>query len=397
MSAGSPSPRTELVPASVRPAYPPAVLYLDHAATTPMRPEVWDAMAPFVDDAYGNPSGLHAVSQRAKNALEEAREEVAHLIGARPQEIVFTGGGTESDNLAIKGRVLRGDITGGVVTVATEHEAVLESAEFVAKLGAPLAIVGVDRQGRVDPEELADAVDETTAVVSVMTANNETGAVQPIRETVAAVRRKSDVPVHTDAVQAFVSEPLLVDDLGIDLLTLAAHKFGGPKGVGLLYVRTGIELEPALHGGGQEMGRRSGTHNVAGTVGMATAMRLADDDRHRFRSTVAAERDDFESALFGTIPGLMITSTEHRLIQHSHIRIPGHRNETMLIRLDQAGVAAAAGSACQSGALDTSHVLEAMGFSAEEAQESYRFTFGWTTRPGDGKAAAAEVLHQVTT
>ena len=238
---------------------------------------------------------------------------------------------------------------------------------------------------------------DSTAVVSVMAANNETGTLQPLRETVAAVRRRSNVPIHTDAVQCFVSEPILVDDLGVDMLTLAAHKFGGPKGVGILYVRSGVELEPVLHGGGQEMGRRSGTHNVAGAVGMALAMELAENDRHRFRSTVSAERDDFEDALFNSIPGVTVNAAPERLVQHSHVRLPGQRNETLLVRLDQAGVAAAAGSACQSGALETSHVLAAMGFTEDEAAECFRFSFGWTTRPGDGKAAAAEILHLVST
>lgn len=363
------------------------MLYLDHAATTPMRPAVWEAMEPFVTDTFGNSSGSHGVSRRAKNALEEAREVIAGLIGARPQEIVFTSGGTEADNLAIKGPALssRG---GGVVTTAIEHEAVLESAHFLASLGKPVTLVAPGSNGSVEPDRFVAAITSDTAVASVMVANNETGAVLPVTEIADAIRAANPgVLVHTDAVQAFNSQDLNVDELGVDLLSLAAHKFGGPRGVGLLYVRAGTVLEPVLHGGGQELGMRSGTHNVMGAVGMAVAAQIAVLDRAHFRARVAAERDAFEARL-GERLGATPTIVGDRLPQHAHLRFPKRTNETMLIQLDQGGVAGSAGSACQSGAVTPSHVLTAMGMSPAEAAECLRFSFGWTTEPGDGLRGA---------
>ncbi|HEY5579297.1 MAG TPA: cysteine desulfurase family protein [Acidimicrobiia bacterium] len=370
------------------------MLYLDHAATTPMRPRVWEAMAPFASETFGNSSGIHEVSRRAKNALEEARETAADLIGAGPKEIVFTSGGTEADNLAVKGTALSGAGPSGIVVSSVEHEAVLESARFCARLGHLVAVAQVDDQGRVDPASVAELIEDSTVLVSVMAANNETGVIEPVREVVHAVReRMSSVTVHTDAVQAFISEDLDVSDLGVDLLSLAAHKFGGPKGIGLLFVREGTRLEPVAHGGGHELGRRSGTHNVMGAVGMAAAMTEAVKDRDRFRSDVGEARRRFESALTRVLPDLRINAPlDNRLVQHSHVRIPGVRNETVLIRLDRNGVAASSASACQSGANTVSHVLRAMGFSDEEARQCLRFTFGWTTRPDEGEEAARIVL-----
>lgn len=371
------------------------MLYVDHAATTPMRPEVAGAMRPFQDEIFGNPSGVHEISRRAKDALEEARERIAHVLGCAPLEVVFTGGGTESDNLAVKGAALASSRRGGVVTVATEHEAVLRSAEFLERLGCPVTIVGVDEWGVVDPEAVAAAVTDETAVVSVMWANNETGVVQPVAEVAAAVREASGkAVVHTDAVQAAVSEEVTAAE--VDLLTVAAHKLGGPKGVGALVVRSGIPLEPVVHGGGQELGRRSGTHNVAGAVGLATALELAVADRDRFRRDVGEARRRFEERLAEKVLGVVINAPkDRRLVQHSHVRIPGIRNETVLIRLDRAGVAASAGSACQSGASSPSHVLTAMGLTPQQSRECLRFSFGWTTRPEDGDELADAVVAAV--
>lgn len=371
------------------------MLYVDHAATTPMRPEVAEAMRPYEGDMFGNPSGVHGIARRAKDALEEARERVAQLLGCEPLEVVFTGGGTESDNLAVKGAALASGRRGGVVTVATEHEAVLQSAEFLSRLGCPVTIVDVDENGLVAPEAVAAAVTDETAVVSVMWANNETGVIQPVSEVAAAVRRISgSVVVHTDAVQAAVSEDVTAD--GLDLLTIAGHKLGGPKGVGALIVRSGVPLEPVIHGGGQELGRRSGTHNVAGAVGLATALETAVADRDRFRRDVGEARRRFEERLTSKLADVVINAPEdRRLVQHSHVRIPGIRNETVLIRLDRAGVAASAGSACQSGASSPSHVLTAMGMTPEQARECLRFSFGWTTRPEDGDELADAVVAAV--
>ena len=367
------------------------MLYLDHAATTPVRPAVAEAMAPFLGARFGNSSGVHGISRRAKNVLEEAREQAAALIRARPQEIVFTGGGTEADNLAIKGVALAGGNRGGVVTAGTEHEAVLETADFLARFGCPTRLVGIDSRGLIDPTEVAAVVTVETAVVSVMAANNETGTIQPLQPLVAAAKAANpQVLFHTDAVQAFAALDLDVDELGVDLLSLAAHKFGGPQGVGLLYVRSGVVLEPVLHGGGQELGRRSGTHNVAGAVGMAKAMEVAAADRDRFRRDTTEARRRFEAKLSDraerTVP------EDLALPQHSHLRFAQIRNETLLVLLDGLGVAASAGSACASGAATVSHVLEAMGLAPEQARRSLRFSFGWTSSVPEAEEAAELVL-----
>jgi len=370
------------------------MLYLDHAATAPIRPRVWEEISALADRGWGNPTGFHASARAAKNALEEARERVAALLGCRPLEVVFTGGGTESDNLAVKGAALAGGERRGVVTSAVEHEAVLSSARFLEDWGCPVTRVGVDRDGLVDPSEAAAAVTPDTAVISVMAANNETGARQPVRKITEAVRDRAGCRalVHTDAVQAFISTELRVEDLGVDLMSLAAHKFGGPTGVGVLYVREGVALEPVAHGGGQELGRRSGSHNVLGAVGTALAMELAAADRERFHRDVREARHRFETALTEGVPGLAITSRSARTIQHSHVRFPGVANQTLLVRLDRLGLAASAGSSCQSGAAQVSHVLSAMGIPDSEARSSVRFSFGWTTRPSDGDLAAGLTL-----
>jgi len=373
------------------------MLYLDHAATTPLRPEARRAMEPFLGDRFGNPSGMHAAARAAKNALEEARERVAAVLGAgHPLDVVFTGGGTESDNLGVAGPVLADAAGRGAVVSAVEHEAVIETARFLARLGRPVREIPVDGDGIVAPEAAAAAVGADTAVVSVMAANNETGARQPVAEIAAAVRAAAPgVLVHTDAVQAAVSEEVTMQGLGVDLLTVASHKVGGPKGVGALVAGRGLLLEPVLHGGGQESGRRSGTHDVAGIVGFAAALEAAAADRERMRADVGEARAGFEAVLQAAIPGIVLTAPGRRLVQHCHVRLPGIDAATLLIRLDAAGVAASAGSACQSGAVGGSHVLAAMGITGPEARSHLRFSFGWTTRPEDGPAAAAAVVAAV--
>ncbi len=366
------------------------MLYLDHAATAPMRPEAWEAMEEF-RSAFGNPAGVHTVSRAAKHGLEAAREQAAELLGAaRPTEIVFTAGGTEADNLAVTGAALADGDPGSVVVTAVEHKAVLESAAFLERLGGRVTRLPVDADGLIDPAAAAGAVEGATAVVSVMLANNETGALQPVTEVAEAVHAANpNTRVHTDAVQAFISEEVDVGSLGVDLLSLAAHKFGGPKGVGLLYVREGVRLEPVVHGGSQELGRRAGTQNPMGAAGMVAAMAATVADRTDFRRRVQAARDGFEARLAEVIPRLRVNGPlDRRLVQHSHLGFPGHRSETLLIRFDQAGLAAAAGSACQSGAVEVSHVLAAMGMGETEAAEAVRFSFGWTTAPGDAELAA---------
>lgn len=285
----------------------------------------------------------------------------------------------------------------GVVTLVTEHEAVLESADFLKRHGFAISLVGVDCDGTVDVEALLESVSEDTAVVSVMIVNNETGVIQDIPR----IARELEVAqpgalMHTDAVQAFACEDIDVSRLGVDLMSITAHKLGGPKGFGLLYVREGVALEAVLHGGGQELGRRSGTHDVAGAVGMAEAMELASGERAWFRDEIGRVRDLFEERLFAGIEGLVRNSPEvGRSPHHSNLRIPGVRNETLLMRLDRAGVAASAGSACQSGAATVSHVLEGMGLTAEEARESLRFSFGWTTTWAEAEEAADLVVDLV--
>lgn len=366
------------------------MLYLDHAASSPLRPEVWAAMEPFRLDVYGNPSGSHAISRSAKNALEDSRDLAASLINADPSEIVFTGGGSEADNLAIKGRAFSGGRRGAIITSPTEHDAVLMSTEYCHSFGSAVTYAKVTTDGLVDPAEVASHVTADTAVVSIMMGNNETGVRMPVEEVAAAVKAAHPAAiVHTDAVQGYVSERVDVDALGVDLLSLAAHKFGGPKGVGFLYVRSGTPLAPLVHGGGQELGRRSGTHNVMAVVGMAAAMAALEDDRAAFRSRVMGERDAFEATLAGLIPDLVVTGAgAARMVQTSHVRIPGVRNEMLLVRLDRAGLAASAASACQSGAATVSHVLEAMGMSPALARECLRFSFGWSTAEGEGARAA---------
>ena len=373
------------------------MLYLDHAASSPLRPQAREAMAPFQDWEYGNPSGGHGIARRAKNALEDARDLVADLLNARPIEIVFTGGGTEADNLAVKGPALVGGSRGGIVTSPIEHDAVLAGARFAASLGCRVSLVKVDGDGLVDPDEVVSHLTPETAVVSIMMGNNETGVREPVEAVVRAVKEaQGSVMVHTDAVQGYVSERIDVQALGVDLLSLAAHKFGGPKGVGLLYVRSGTRLEPLIHGGGQEMGRRSGTHNVMAIVGMAAAMQSLESEREDFTARVSEEKDDFEATLAGLIPGLVVTAAGvPRMVQTSHLRIPGIRNEVLLARLDLAGVAASAASACQSGAATVSHVLEGMGMTPAEARECLRVSFGWSSARGEGAASARLVAREV--
>jgi cysteine desulfurase len=362
------------------------MLYLDHAATTPMRPEVADAMAPYLGERFGNPSGIHATARQAKNSIEEARERIAASIGAtKTLEIVFTGGGTEADNLAVTGSAIGG--AGSVITTAVEHPAVLESVRFLSRVGHDVTVVPVDHAGRVSPDAVANAVDSGTAVVSAMTANNETGVIQPVAEIARLVRSVNDrVLVHTDAVQAFGSLPVAAGRGGPDLISVSAHKIGGPQGVGFLYVRDGVQLEPVIHGGGQELGRRSGTHNVAGIVGLAVAVELAVAGRSDYRVRVGAARDRFEQDLRLRTNVKVTAAGADRLVSHAHLRFPGIKAETLLVRLDFAGVAAAAGAACHSGAIQESHVLAAMGVDSRAASESIRFSFG----RGDDAAAGAE-------
>jgi cysteine desulfurase len=368
-------------------------MYLDHAATTTLRPEALMALEDAMQRTNGNASGTHAVARQAKNALEEARERAATLLGAdRPHEIVFTSGGTEADNLAVVGAALASG-RDGVVVSAIEHKAVLEPARALTRFGFNIAEVLPDASGVVSADDVAAVTTEATAVVSVMAANNEIGTLEPVRAIAERARMAAPgVVVHTDAVQAFVGSDLTVGSTGVDLISLSAHKFGGPKGIGLLYVAPGTQLDPILRGGGHEAGRRPGTSNVAGAVAMVAAMDAAVGDRERFAMVVGGERDAFETYLTEMVPDVVVNGSRARRMPHfSHVRFVGRSAETLLILMDQAGVYAAAGSACQSGALEPSHVLTAMGMTDAEAAECVRFTFGWDTTGGDGRAAAEAV------
>ena len=355
--------------------------YLDNAATTPMRPEAVAAMLPYLTEHFGNPSGSHAVSRAARAAIDEARDVVAAALGARPGEVVFTGGGTEADNLALAGVCARRP--GRVVCSAVEHHAVLHTATH---LGG--RVVAVDHDGVIDLDALATALTEDgggVSVVSVMLANNEVGTIQPLGAVVDCVRRLAPgAVVHTDAVQAFPWLDVADMAADADLIAISGHKFGGPKGVGALIVRDGVDLASLVHGGGQERDRRSGTHNVAGIVGLAAAARATVDSRDTDVARAGALRDRLLDGLLAAIPDARETGDRSRKIAGNvHLRIPGVESEALLVLLDDLGVCASAGSACASGAIEPSHVLVAMGVPEAEALSSVRLSIGPTTTEDD--------------
>ncbi|RKY61268.1 MAG: cysteine desulfurase NifS [Candidatus Latescibacterota bacterium] len=356
-------------------------IYLDYAATTPVHPEVVQAMLPYLTERYGNPSSIHSFGQEARAAVEEAREKVASLIGARPDEIVFTGGGTEADNFALKGvaYALRGK-GDHIVTSSVEHHAVLEVCKFLEKEGSYLP---VDRYGMVDPEDVRRAITERTVLVSVMHANNEVGTVQPIAE-ISEIAHERGVYFHTDAVQTAGHIPVDVDELGVDLLSMSAHKLYGPKGVGALYIRKGTRIASFVHGGEQERGRRAGTENVPGIVGFGKAAELAESEREAEAARLSELRDRLIEGILERIDYVHLNGhPTRRLPNNVHISVEFVEGESMLLNLDLEGIAASTGSACSSGSLEPSHVLLAMGLSHELAHGSLRFTMGRWTAAGD--------------
>jgi cysteine desulfurase len=365
------------------------VAYLDHAATTPMRPEAVAAMLPFLTDRFGNPSGAHRVARAARQALDEAREVVAAALGAASSEVVFTSGGTEADNLAIAGAAACRP--GAVVCTAVEHHAVLHACRA---LGG--RVVPVRQDGIVDLDALAATLGELggeVSVVSVMLANNEVGVVQPLEEVAAVVRKLAPRAVlHTDAVQAFPWLDVARLAECADLVAVSAHKFGGPKGVGALVVRHGAALRPILHGGGQERDLRSGTHNVAGIVGMAAAAEATVATRDQTVARVRRLRDRLADGLLAAVPGAVETGDRSvKVAGNCHLRFPGVEAEALLVLLDEQGVCASAGSACASGALEPSHVLLAMGLSPDEASGSVRLSLGWCSEDEDVDRALVAV------
>lgn len=356
-------------------------IYLDHAATTPLRPEVKEAMAPYLDDRFGNPSSIHAWGREARAALEEARERVAAAVGAARREIIFTGGGTEADNLAVLGRwrVTRRSLgSAAVVCSAVEHKAVLNAVLQAGEEGAQVVILGVDGDGRLELGALEEVLPLRPAVVSVMWGNNEVGTIQPVPE--AAGRcRAAGVVFHTDAVQAFGRLRVRVDEVPLDLLSLSAHKLGGPKGIGALYVRAGVQLEPLTHGGGQESGMRPGTQNVPAAVGFARAAELAVEELERNVAHYRALRDRLEAGLRERIPDLVVNAGGAPRLPHLlNVSLPGVDQEMVLVSLDLEGVAVSSGSACQSGTVEPSAVLMAMG-RAQPGEASLRLSLGLAT------------------
>jgi cysteine desulfurase len=355
------------------------MIYLDHSATTPVDPRVVEAMAPFWTEFYGNPSSVYGLGRRAAAALEDARRTVARILNCQPAEIVFTSCGTESDNLAVRGVGLAAAAKGKrhVITTPVEHHAVLHTvSDLVEHFDMEVTHVPVDRTGLVDPADVEAAIRPDTALISVMLANNEVGTVEPVAE-IGSIARRHGVPFHTDAVQAAASLPLDVEALNVDLLALSAHKFHGPKGVGLLYVRKGTRLGPVQTGGSQERGRRAGTENVPYIVGMARALELADQDRPEKTAHLLALRERLRAGILDQIPDVELTG-------HPSLRLPGHLSlivhgteaQSLLIALDMAGIAASSGSACAVGSPTPSGVLRAMGFGPEESLGALRLTLG---------------------
>ena len=357
------------------------MIYLDYNATTPCDPRVVEAMLPFFREHFGNPSSLHRFGQEARQMVEKARSVIARSIGARDEEIVFTSGGTESNNLAIRGVAQALRKKGNhLVTSSIEHHAVLNVFRALEKEGFVVTYLPVDREGLVHPEDLKKALRPETILVSIMHANNETGVIEPIEELSRVVREHGAV-FHTDAVQTVGKIPIWVDDLGVDLLSASAHKFYGPKGVGFLYIRKGTRLVPQILGGHHERGRRAGTENVPGIVGMAKALEIAQDEMHEEARRVGALRDRLEEELQARIPDIVIVSRgASRLYNTSLVLVEYVEGESLLLNLDFEGICVSSGSACTSSSLEPSHVLLACGYPHALAHGSIRFSLGkWTT------------------
>ena len=359
------------------------LIYMDHAATTPVRPEVLDAMLPYFSTNFGNPSGIYGLAQESRKAIDVAREAVAETLDARISEIVFTSGGTESDNTAIKGSALALASTGRhIITTSIEHHAVLHTCHSLEQYGFDVTYLPVDAAGLIDPDDVGRAIDDETTLVSVMYANNEIGVVEPISEIADVVkaearRRGRTIIMHTDAVQAAGYLDLSARDLGVDMLSLSAHKFQGPKGSGILYIRRGTPFEAQQTGGGQERQRRSGTENVPSVVGMAEALRLAESERNETVARVKSLRDRIVEAMLERLDGVRLNGhPARRLANNVNFSFDRVEGEPILLGLDLAGISASSGSACSSASLEPSHVLTALGLTAEQAQGSLRLTLG---------------------
>ncbi|MFC9919449.1 cysteine desulfurase family protein [Agromyces binzhouensis] len=373
------------------------MIFADHAATTPVRREALEAMWPYLTGAFGNPSSRHDVGEEAARALAWARAEVASVVGCRPGDVVFTSGGTEADNLAVTGLALANPRGRHVVVSPVEHEAVLGAADALRRLhGFEIDEVEVDATGTVTPEALARVIRPDTTLVSVQLANNEVGTVNPIAD-LATVAHASGALMHTDAVQAAGWLPLAIDDLGVDALSLAGHKVGAPKGTGALVVRGRLPIEPVLHGGGQERGRRSGTENVAGAVAFATALRLAEGERADAAARVGAATDRFRQLVADAVPDAVPTGHPSRRLPGTVSYVfPGTSGEAVLLELERRGVVVSSGSACAAGSDEPSHVLTAIGVPPEVAQTAVRFSFGGELTEADAAAAASALAEAVS-
>jgi cysteine desulfurase len=367
---------------------PDRIIYLDHAATTPVDPRVVEAMLPYFSQSYGNASSIYTLGRAAHKALDEAREKIAAVLGCRPTELIFTGCGSESDNLAIKGAAQANQKKGNhIITSAIEHHAVLHTCQYLEKFGYEITYLPVDHDGQVDPAAVEQAITDKTVLVSIMYANNEVGTIQPISE-IGQMCRARRIPFHTDAVQAGGALDLNVNRLGVDMLSLSAHKFYGPKGVGILYIRQGTRILPQMQGGSQERNRRAGTENVPGIVGAGEALRLAYAELETTNARLRALRDQLIERLL-TIPGAHLTGhPTERLPNNASFCFERIEGESVLIELDIRGIAASSGSACTSASLDPSHVLLAMGIPTELAHGSLRLTLGKENTQEDVDAIA---------
>jgi len=369
-------------------------IYLDHNATTPLDRRVLEAMIPVLEEGFGNPSSLHWFGQRARGAVEDARAQVAALIGASPSEIVFTGSGTEADNTALRGVAgVAREPRRKIAHTLVEHHAVINTAKALAEEGWPVETVRVGQDGLVDLESLRARVDDRTALVSVMLANNETGVIQPVAE-VARIARERGALVHCDAVQAAGKIPVDVGALGVDLLALSAHKLYGPKGVGVLYVKRGTRLKAWARGGAQERNRRAGTENVPGIVGLGRAAALAREELSAEGPRLQALRDRLEQRLMA-IPGTRRNGEGPRVPNTTNLSFEGVEAESLLMALDLMGVAVSTGAACAAGAVEPSHVLRGMGLPVERVQASIRFSLGRSTTAAQTDRAAAAVAEAV--
>jgi cysteine desulfurase len=364
-------------------------VYLDHNATTPMRPEVLEAMLPYLKERFGNASSIYGLGQEAKVALEEARERVSQVLGASPSEIFFTSGGTESDNLAIKGVAFANSKKGKhIITSKIEHPAVLESCKFLEEEGFEVAYLPVDSQGFVRPEDLRKGIREDTTLVSVMHANNEVGTVQPIEE-LSEIAKEKEAYFHTDAVQTVGKIAIDLQRLNVGMLSMSGHKIYGPKGVGALYVRKGVRITPWVHGGHHERSRRAGTENVPGIVGFSKALELLDQERERHNRHLKSLTETFYRRLTESIPDVILHGDLNRRIPNTlSLSFKGVEGESVILSLDMKGVAVSTGSACSSGTLEPSHVLSAMGIDPAIAQGAIRFSFGKDNTTDDAEYVA---------